>query len=70
MNSQVAQLLKEARSGFLPNGCGPDGSPDDLVIILNSLGSKKACAIHDRAYKTPGKSKKEADGEFFPKFDK
>lgn len=63
-NREKNLLLEVARSGTLPNGCGPAGTPQILVSILNSLSDGGACDQHDRDYSTLGVSKREADEKF------
>ena len=64
-NREKNRLLEIARSGTLPNGCGPAGTPQALVNILNRLGDGGACDIHDREYSTLGISKETADMNFY-----
>jgi hypothetical protein len=65
MNVEVSRLLREAKSGFLPNGCGPAGSPEALVSMLNALGRYNACSVHDRDYENLDMTKAEADRRLY-----
>jgi hypothetical protein len=60
VNAEMSRLLREAQNGFVPNGCGPAGSPEAPVTILNSLESYNACVIHDRDYENLNMTREEA----------
>ena len=47
------------------NGCGPYGTSEWLVEILNAIGEKDICDQHDIDYATLGMSKYEADIRFY-----
>ena len=58
-------IAKELEKRLQANGCGPLGSPEWLVNLLNIVGDEEACKQHDIDYATLGMSKEEADERLY-----
>lgn len=67
LNDLKRIVVEDARQGVLPNGCGPEWTPEGITNYLNNLAegrAKAACDQHDKDYSTLGMSKSQADYNF------
>ena len=67
LNDLKSIVVEDARQGILPNGCGPEWTPELVTNYLNNKAegrAKATCDQHDKDYSTLGMSKSQADYNF------